>query len=311
VEDLGGMGSVTLILNDLDNAMATERGESLVAKAMEAVRPLIHVNHSSGEGLKWRFTACLLSEIAEGGSPLAVEVGSTSRVVVLQGKRRYVLDGLEELLRPGAIGELLASVEAKRAKPYFKSVEPPAIDPDPSNVTVLVGKTFESIALDPTKDVLVEFYVHWCQHCQELEPVYEDLAMKAWKEGWWDRGVRIAKMDTTQNECEEEIDSFPTMVLYPAVKSKNKFKKKKTYKGKHEIAEISDFVMIHSKNLDGFEESQFKKEKTFRERELERQKKNRNQEAAQEVQVVDQEVCGGDLKAAGQCSKPGAAHEEL
>ena len=37
-------------------------------------------------------------------------------------------------------------------------------------VTVLDSSNFDSIALDPTKDVLVEFYAPWCGHCKKLAP---------------------------------------------------------------------------------------------------------------------------------------------
>ena len=37
-------------------------------------------------------------------------------------------------------------------------------------VTVLDPANFDSIALDPSKDVLVEFYAPWCGHCKKLAP---------------------------------------------------------------------------------------------------------------------------------------------
>lgn len=45
----------------------------------------------------------------------------------------------------------------------------------PSAVLDLTLETFDSVAMDPTKHALVEFYAPWCGHCKSLAPVYEEL----------------------------------------------------------------------------------------------------------------------------------------
>lgn len=40
----------------------------------------------------------------------------------------------------------------------------------------LTPSNFEEIVNDETKDVMIEFYAPWCGHCQQLQPVYGDLA---------------------------------------------------------------------------------------------------------------------------------------
>lgn len=45
----------------------------------------------------------------------------------------------------------------------------------PSAVLDLTLETFESVAMDPSKHTLVEFFAPWCGHCKSLAPVYEKL----------------------------------------------------------------------------------------------------------------------------------------
>ena len=53
---------------------------------------------------------------------------------------------------------------------FVKSAEPPEFNDGP--VKVVVGKTFDQLVLDETKDVFIEFYAPWCGHCKSLEPIW-------------------------------------------------------------------------------------------------------------------------------------------
>ena len=99
----------------------------------------------------------------------------------------------------------------KTIEPTLKSEEIPAEQKEA--VYVLVGKSFDSVVLDPTKDVLVEFYAPWCGHCKKLAPIYEELATKLAH----NKNLIIAKMDSTANETDKvSIQGFPTIKFWPA-----------------------------------------------------------------------------------------------
>eukprot|EP01025_Chloroclados_australasicus_P015618 TRINITY_DN17526_c2_g1_i1.p2 TRINITY_DN17526_c2_g1~~TRINITY_DN17526_c2_g1_i1.p2 ORF type:complete len:526 (-),score=129.89 TRINITY_DN17526_c2_g1_i1:446-2023(-) len=97
-------------------------------------------------------------------------------------------------------------------QPRFKS-EPVPENNIEDNVVVIVGKTFDEIVKDPTKDVLVEAYAPWCGHCKKLAPIYSKLGKRFQKVD----SVVIAKMDATANEHGDmEVQGFPTLKFFPA-----------------------------------------------------------------------------------------------
>jgi len=79
-----------------------------------------------------------------------------------------------------------------------------------SNVVTLTTSSFDSVVLDSSKDVMVEFYAPWCGHCKKLAPDYEKVANAF----VGDKNVIVAKID-----CDAEpslaskygVTGFPTL----------------------------------------------------------------------------------------------------
>jgi thiol-disulfide isomerase/thioredoxin len=76
----------------------------------------------------------------------------------------------------------------------------------------IVGTTYDQVVKDTSKDVFVKYYAPWCNHCKQLEPIWEELAQKV---AHIDDLV-IAKFDATENEVEglTPVNNFPQLRLF-------------------------------------------------------------------------------------------------
>ncbi|XP_029948772.1 protein disulfide-isomerase A2 [Salarias fasciatus] len=155
----------------------------------------------------------------------------TARVINMDSGKKFGIAPGE--LTANSLRQLCQEVVDGTAKPYYRSQEIPE-DWDKNPVKVLVGKNFEAVALDPTKNVFVEFYAPWCAHCKELSPIWDQLGEK-----YSDHAdIIIAKMDATANEVESvQVDGFPTIKYFPA-----EGKEEITFTGNRDLETFSKFL---------------------------------------------------------------------
>ncbi|KAI0175875.1 protein disulfide isomerase [Hypoxylon sp. FL1284] len=158
----------------------------------------------------------------------------------------------EKKITYDAISAFVEDFSAGKIEPSLKSEAVPEKQEGP--VTVVVGKSYEDIVLDDTKDVLIEFYAPWCGHCKALAPKYDELAGLYAKSEFKDKVV-IAKVDATANDVPDEIQGFPTIKLYPAGAKD----KPVAYSGSRTVKDLITFIKENGKYEAGVDE---KKEET-------------------------------------------------
>jgi len=107
----------------------------------------------------------------------------------------------------------------------------------PSAVVDLTPANFDAIALDPTKDVLVEFFAPWCGHCKHLAPDYEKVAIAFANEP----NVVIAKVDA---DAHKDLGSRYGVTGFPTLKWFGKANKEEplTYESARDIPAFVDYI---------------------------------------------------------------------
>ncbi|XP_072205488.1 protein disulfide-isomerase A2 [Excalfactoria chinensis] len=134
----------------------------------------------------------------------------TLRFIKMENNRKYRME--EDDFSAASVRDFVRAVLDGKVKPQLLSAEPPE-DWNTRPVKVLVGKTFEQVAFDETKNVFVKFYAPWCTHCQEMAAAWEELGER-YKDH---EDIVIAEMDATANELENiTISGYPTMHYFPA-----------------------------------------------------------------------------------------------
>lgn len=234
------------------------------AAAEDKLKKELEVLAKANKGIKFAYTTVEKANEADEYKPF--QITDDTVVFLKEGEKlRYKKSDHKDLK------QFILDVQAKKVKAFYKSE--PITNPIENGVTVLNGDNFEEIALDPKKDVFVEFYAPWCGHCKALTPKWEALAAKI-KEKGLDKKVIIAKFDGTANESRQETSGYPTVILFPAVPKS--FERKVANAGDRETDKLYDFLVENAKHMDGIEaESKGEKKKSYSmvDRELEKKKK--------------------------------------
>ncbi|XP_051488314.1 protein disulfide-isomerase A2 [Apus apus] len=156
----------------------------------------------------------------------------TLRLVRMENNRKYRME--QDTFSDTAIRAFIQEVLDGKVKPHLLSAEPPE-DWDTRPVKVLVGKTFEQVAFDETKNVFVKFYAPWCSHCQAMAAAWEELGER-YKDH---EDIVIAEMDSTANELENiTIHGFPTLHYFPAGPGRKMIE----YKSARDVETFSKFL---------------------------------------------------------------------
>jgi len=101
---------------------------------------------------------------------------------------------------------------------------------------VLDNDNFDRIALDPAKNVLVEFYAPWCGHCKNLAPTYEKVA-QTFKD---EPNCKVAKVDA---DSEKGLASRFGVSGYPTIKFFSKSNKEgEKYEGGRSEQDFIDYL---------------------------------------------------------------------
>ncbi|TFK75236.1 protein disulfide isomerase [Pluteus cervinus] len=109
--------------------------------------------------------------------------------------------------------------------------------PPPPNTVTLDVSNFNSIALDPSKNVLVSFTAPWCGHCKNLKPHYEKVATTFLPES----DCIVANLDADDNKNRDisrqyDVTGFPTLIFF------GKDNEKEDYNGGRTEEAIVEFL---------------------------------------------------------------------
>ncbi|KAJ7494745.1 protein disulfide isomerase [Mycena galericulata] len=141
------------------------------------------------------------------GKPLGQKFGVTGYPTL----KWFNADGTNEPYEGGRDLDALASFISSKAG-VKSNIKPPP----PPDTLILDVHTFDSVALDTDKNVLVSFTAPWCGHCKNMKPEYEKVAQTFKSEG----DCIVANIDADDKKNKDlalkyGVSSFPTIKFFP------------------------------------------------------------------------------------------------
>lgn len=104
------------------------------------------------------------------------------------------------------------------------------------------------MVIDSDSDVFIKYYAPWCGHCQQMAPMWEELASEL-KDV---QGLILADMDTTTNEVAGlELEGFPTLKLYLKGKKGEPFE----FDGDRTPEDLKKYLIEHSTAYQNYSKS--------------------------------------------------------
>ncbi|KAF4577510.1 protein disulfide-isomerase precursor [Pleurotus pulmonarius] len=127
---------------------------------------------------------------------------------------KYPLDQSTDIT-PESVEDWVQQFLSGELDPVPKSAPIPKIQDGP--VYTLVGKQFDEIVFDDSKDVFIEFYTTKCRDCERMKPAWDSLAEKY---APLKDKITIAKMEMKENDLPDSapfwVSGFPTIKFKPA-----------------------------------------------------------------------------------------------
>ncbi|ESL08819.1 hypothetical protein TRSC58_03472 [Trypanosoma rangeli SC58] len=134
----------------------------------------------------------------------------------------------------------LFSILNLQLRPVAGAVFAPDEEARPSRVVELTDATFDSIVMDPEKDVFVLYYVPWSRHCQSAMKLWDDLSMSQSRKrnSLTFVAARINGEKYPDVVRRMRVNGYPTMRYHTRIDKEEPFE----YTGQRHLSMLDSFV---------------------------------------------------------------------